>query len=304
MASVSQLGYVGVGTSDAKAWQDLATNVLGMQVVPGDDRSTTYLRMDQCHHRVELRADGRDDLAFVGWEVPDRATLDRVAQQLEDGGVRVTAGTRDEADGRRVIDLVKCVDPNGVATEIFCGRPVNPQPFQPTRPMTGFKTGDMGLGHILVYARNRDDTVRFYRDLLGFRVSDFTEVRTPGGTARLAFLHCNPRHHSIAILEAPGAPKRINHVMFECNSLDDVGSGRDLCLRRGVPIAIDLGRHMNDHMVSFYLANPSGFALEYGWGARMIDDATWQVEHYDTADSLWGHPQLRELISKAAPGAQ
>src|SRR5262249_32554549 len=240
MASVSQLGYLGIGTSDSKAWQNLATNILGMQFVPGDDKSTSYLRMDQYHHRLELRAGGRDDLEFVGWEAADRATLDQVAQQLEDGGVKVTAGTRDEADGRRVIDLIKCVDPNGIPTEIFCGRPVNPQPFQSTLAMTGFKTGDMGLGHILVYARSREQTLRFYRAPVGFLFSAFTEVRTPGGVAGLAFLNCNPRHHSIAILETPTAPKRINHIMLECNSLDDVGSGRDLCKRHGVPIAIEL----------------------------------------------------------------
>ena len=302
MASISQLGYVGIGTSDVKAWQDLATDILGMQVVPGDDRSTSYLRMDEYHHRLELRSSGRDDLEFVGWEVPDPVSLQRVAQQLEDGGVTVTPGTRDEADDRRVIDLFHCVDPNGIPTEVFCGRPVNQQPFHPARPMSGFKTGDMGLGHILVYARRLDETVGFYRDLLGFRVSDFTEVRTSGGRIRLAFLHCNPRHHSIALLEAPGAPKRINHVMFECNSLDDVGSGRDLCLRRGVPIAIDLGRHMNDHVVSFYMGNPSNFALEYGWGGRTIDDTTLQVEHYTAVDSLWGHAQLRDLVTRGAPG--
>jgi 2,3-dihydroxybiphenyl 1,2-dioxygenase len=302
MASVSQLGYLGIGTSDAKAWRDLATTILGLQAVPGNDPSIAYLRMDEFHHRLELRSTGSDDLEFVGWEVPDPATLQHVAQQLEDGGVPVTPGTRDEANNRRVVDLVKCVDPDGIPTEIFCGRPINPQPFHPARPMSGFKTGDMGLGHIVVYARSLDETIRFYRDLLGFRVSDFTEVRTPGGTVRLAFLHCNPRHHSIALLEAPGAPKRINHVMVECNALDDVGTGRDLCLRRGIPIAIDLGRHMNDHMVSFYMANPSGFAIEYGWGARTIDDTTWQIEHYTTVDSLWGHPQLSSLVSGVAPG--
>jgi 3,4-dihydroxy-9,10-secoandrosta-1,3,5(10)-triene-9,17-dione 4,5-dioxygenase len=85
--------------------------------------------------------------------------------------------------------------------------------------------------------------------------------------------------------------------MVECNSLDDVGSGRDLCLARGVPIAIDLGRHMNDHVVSFYMGNPSNFAIEYGWGGRLVDDSTWQVEHYSSADSLWGHPQLREMVT-------
>ncbi len=301
MASVSQLGYLGVGTTDQRMWQDLATHVLGMQVVPGDDQSSLYLRMDRYHHRIEVRAGANEDLEFVGWEVPDQATLQQMAQQLEDAGVKVTQGTREEADRRRVIDLFKCADPDGTTTEVFCGQPVNPQPFYPSRPMTGFKTGEMGLGHILLYTRSLDQSVSFYRDLLGFRISDFTEVSAPGGKVRLAFLHCNPRHHSIALLEAPSAPKRINHVMMECNSLDDVGSARDRCLERGVPIAIDLGRHMNDHVVSFYMVNPSNFAIEYGWGGRTIDDSTWQVEHYTAADSLWGHPQLRDMVGRAAP---
>jgi hypothetical protein len=77
--------------------------------------------------------------------------------------------------------------------------------------------------------------------------------------------------------------------MVECNSLDDVGSGRDFCVARDVPIAIDLGRHMNDPVVSFHVANPSNFAIEYGWGGRLVDDSTWQVEHHSSADSLWGH---------------
>ncbi len=304
MASVTELGYLGIGTSNAKEWQNLATTILGMQVVPGDDKGTSYLRLDECHHRVELRSGGADDVEFAGWEVPDSAALQRIARQLEDGGVRVDAGTKDEADARRVLDLVKCIDPNGVATEVFCGRPVTPQPFHPTRPMSGFKTGGMGLGHILLHVRSLDESVRFYRDLLGFRVSDFTYVHAPQGIVRLAFLHCNPRHHSIAFIEAPAAPKRLNHVMFECNSLNDVGTGRDLCLAKGVPIVIDLGCHMNDRMVSFYLGTPSGFALEYGWGARMIDGATWQEERYDSVDSVWGHPQLRALASGGPPPAK
>jgi 2,3-dihydroxybiphenyl 1,2-dioxygenase len=295
MGGVSELGYLGIGVSDLKAWQDVATSIFGMQVVPGDDRTTSYLRLDALHHRLELCANSGNDLQFAGWEVPDAKTMDSIAGQLQDGGVRVAVGTRDEADQRRVIGLIKCVDPAGVPTEIFYGRPINPIPSHPTRPTSGFKTEREGLGHMVVHVPDLDASVRFYRDLLGFRMTDFTDVQTPRGTLRLAFLHCNARHHSIAFIEAPGAPKRLHHIMFEGNSLADVGTGRDLCLVHGVPIAVDLGCHMNDRMVSFYLGSPSGFALEYGWGGRTIDDATWRVEHYASVDSIWGHPQLRSL---------
>jgi hypothetical protein len=49
-----------------------------------------------------------------------------------------------------------------------------------------------------------------------------------------------------------------------------------------------LGRHTNDHMTSFYLKTPSGFDVEYGWGARTVDDATWQVQRHEKG-SIWGH---------------
>lgn len=83
----------------------------------------------------------------------------------------------------------------------------------------------------------------------------------------------------------------------------DVGIGHDQCTKRGVPIGIDLGCHMNDRMVLFYLVNPSGFAVEYGWGGRIIDDSVWQLDHYDSVDSTWGHPQVKEMVAimTAAP---
>lgn len=296
MASISQLGYIGLGVSDANAWKGLAGNVLGMQIIPGDSKAISYLRMDEFHHRLEINENGTDDLAFLGWEVPDSATLQRVAQQLEDGGVHVVAGTSSDADNRRVGELLKFLDPTGIPTEVYVGRPINPVQFLPTRPMSGYLTGDEGLGHVFVHTSDLDKTVAFYCNLLGFRVTDFSDQQTSHGKLRFAFLHCNARHHSLALMEHPQAPQRINHIMFECNSLADVGTGRDLCLERGVPIAIDLGCHMNDRMTSFYLGNPSKFALELGWGARTVDDATWQTERYSSVASIWGHPQLKEMI--------
>ena len=79
--------------------------------------------------------------------------------------------------------------------------------------------------------------------------------------------------------------------MLELQSLDDVGIAYDLCQKEGIPLTITLGKHSNDFMVSFYVETPSGFALEYGWGAREIDDATWEVTSYDRGD-VWGHQRV------------
>ena len=47
MSGVNQLGYLVLGVSDLAAWRGLASGVLGMELVPGDTRSTSYLRMDE-----------------------------------------------------------------------------------------------------------------------------------------------------------------------------------------------------------------------------------------------------------------
>ncbi len=70
--------------------------------------------------------------------------------------------------------------------------------------------------------------------------------------------------------------------------MDDVGSTLYLAQDEGVEIASTLGRHTNDHMLSFYMRTPSGFEVEYGWGARTVDDAVWHVQRHQ-APSIWGH---------------
>jgi len=43
MSGVNQLGYLIIGVSDLEGWRGLSSSVLGLELVPGDNRSTTYL---------------------------------------------------------------------------------------------------------------------------------------------------------------------------------------------------------------------------------------------------------------------
>ena len=51
--------------------------------------------------------------------------------------------------------------------------------------------------------------------------------------------------------------------MLELNEFDDVGHTYYKCQDEGVPMSMNLGKHTNDHMLSFYLVSPSGFDIEY-----------------------------------------
>jgi 3,4-dihydroxy-9,10-secoandrosta-1,3,5(10)-triene-9,17-dione 4,5-dioxygenase len=49
-----------------------------------------------------------------------------------------------------------------------------------------------------------------------------------------------------------------------------------------------LGRHTNDNMLSFYMATPTGFAMEFGTDGLQMD---WEgfTPTVTSLPSLWGH---------------
>jgi biphenyl-2,3-diol 1,2-dioxygenase len=290
MTSVTQLGYLGLSVRDVNEWERFAAQVLGLQANGRDADGSLFLRMDEYHHRFIVHPTGKDDLAYIGWEVATEQAMMAMAEQLRQAGVDVRPGTAAEAEARRVAGLITFADPSGIPSEIFYGPLVTfEKPFQPARPISGFKTGSQGLGHFVIAVDDFHRSLAFYRDVLGMRISDFVKFSpAPNVKLDVAFFHCNPRHHTLAFWAMPQAPKRLHHFMLQLNSLDDVGSTYYLCQEQQVPITMNLGKHTNDHMVSFYLRTPSGFAVEYGWGAREVDDATWQVQVH-TAGSIWGH---------------
>ena len=291
MASVTQLGYLGISVSNIEEWEHFATEILGLQSNGVDADGNLTLRMDEYSHRFIVSPGGKDDIEFVGFQVTDEPALREMADQLKDAGVEFSYGTPDESKARRVEGFIKFKDPDGTATEVYYGPPISfDQPFNSSRALSGFVTGEQGLGHVVYHVENLDRSLNFYRDVLGMKISDFIR--------NLVFFHCNSRHHTLALSESK-APKRLNHFMLQTQSLNDVGATYDLVLDTDVPVTRGLGRHTNDHMTSFYMKTPSGFDVEYGWGARTVDDTTWQVQRHDKG-SIWGHRAVDKPVAAAA----
>src|SRR5262245_12066827 len=170
--TVRALGYVGIRARSLDDWGSYGTRLLGLQRIDRS-RSSLAFRMDDRKQRIIVDADGGDGIGFFGWEVEDAAALDTLAGRLESCGVTVAPGTRAVADERRVNDLIVFNDPLGNRLEAFHGAETSADPFVPGRSISGFRTGPLGMGHVVLHAERIDDALSFYRNVLGFRLSDY-----------------------------------------------------------------------------------------------------------------------------------
>ncbi len=281
--NVCALGYVGVRAKELGDWASYGTGLLGLERVD-KTRSTMAFRMDDRKQRIIVNADGGEGIEVFGWEVADAAALEALAAKLEAAGVKLERGSRALAEERLVTDLIVLSDPIGNRLEIFHGAQVASDPFKPGRNMSGFRTGPLGLGHVVFNVESVeviDRVMPFYRALLGFRLTDYYSY-----PFEARFLHVNPRHHSLAFIKT--GRSAVHHIMMEVFSFDDLGQGYDIALAQE-RVATTLGRHTSDFITSFYSWTPSGFMVEYGWGARSIDPDTWQAFERKEGPSMWGH---------------
>lgn len=290
---ITALDYIGITSPAAAEWETFGPGILGLEFAGHGPDGEVRLRNDDAVQRVLVHAGERDDVAYLGWCVGGPSGLASTVAAVEAEGIKVQTGDAALAKQRNVVAVSWFIDRFGFRHELSYGLLTRPSTFRPGRAMSGFVTGEGGLGHTVLVVPDLEAANDFYTRVLGFRLSDTVEVGVS-----LRFYHCNSRHHTLALLGIPGMVG-IHHLMLECRSLDDVGKALDLCEQQSIPLAMSMGRHTNDLMTSFYVRNPSGFEIEYGWGGVLVDDANWVVGSFDST-SIWGHkPPLTPL----RPGA-
>ncbi|MGE0666130.1 MAG: VOC family protein [Sphingomonadales bacterium] len=279
---VQRLAYVGLGVADVDAFMRFAEGALGL--MPDEREGIRRLRLDERAWRIAVHEAPADDIVYAGFELEDVAALASLRERLDREGIAHADMPAAECAERQVDGGVWLRDPDGLRLEFVHGAAEAATSFR-SDLAHGFTTGDQGLGHIVIGVGDLEGAIGFY-ERLGFAMSDFiTAPIGPEMTLRIAFMHCNPRHHTLAMARLPGG-KRLNHVMVEVTEVDDVIQGHARCVAQGYRTG-GIGRHPNDNMLSFYVTTPAGFDVEYGWGGRRVE-GDWTVREYDRI-SLWGH---------------
>jgi 2,3-dihydroxybiphenyl 1,2-dioxygenase len=291
-----KLGYLAMQTRHLDKWRRFNAQVLGLPRVDNPDGGIG-LQIDGARQRLMISPGGRDDVQAVGLEVADDVALDAFAGKLRAAGVSVAEGSAALAAARSVRRVASFVDPFANRLEAFVDPAPAPQGFASEFFPNGFHADASGFGHVVLAVSDIAAAEKFYCGLLGFVVTERLKVKLGPADVGGIFLHCNRRHHSLALFAIP-TRKRLHHFMLQAHDIGDVGRAYERFKRHRVPFSLELGQHpAPDSTMSFYAATPSGFDIEIGAAGFEIEPAGWQ-ERQLTQVSSWGHkPTLRAKLN-------
>lgn len=296
MDPLIELAYVGVEVADRSQFGRYLSEVIGL--VPGAPAGQAHTwRMDRKAHRLLVHEGPSNDLHYLGFEAAHQTAYDRAVARLAATGVAVTEGSEEDKRARRVRDLAWAMAPWGRRIEIVTRLADAETAFDSALVPGGFVTDSVGMGHaVLMFPAAAPDgaaafarAAAFLEQGLGMVLSDRIEAEHLGSSVYGSFYHCNPRHHSLALLglPAPALPGVLHHLMVESASEDNVGRAYDRARAARAPIAMGLGKHANDQMFSFYSVTPAAFQMEFGCRGVIVGD-DWPARVYDRV-SAWGH---------------
>ena len=283
MVTIREIMQVGVGLPDRERFENFVRDMLGFPAGRSSDGNVTYIRTDQYQHRIAARSAPAPLMNYIGFDVGGAEQLTGWEQKLSTEGIDWRRGTPEECGERRTGDFIEFADPDGHHLALSYGFETDKDPVRLTRQLSVLR-----LGHVLLTVKDTQRSHDFYTRVLGFRLSDWVLI---DDNVRLCFLRCNERHHSMAFAPCtPGKSPRLQHIMFEVESLDDVMRSYHHLRIHKAPIGMGPGRHINCQTVHVYVQTPGGFAVEFGWGHRRLDDAAHQPIVYPPGSpvDIWG----------------
>lgn len=243
MNGVKQIGYAVFETPDLERAIAYYTQYLGLTEVQRDGR-TAFLACPLDFYSVVLKQGAAPDATRLALQLGPDADIEAFAAKTKAKGVEVRCQT-DTGPGTPVTLTV--TDPSGMQVDLLATRTVD------TTRAHNLGVTPRKLGHTAFFTPDIQATVKFYDEILGFRVSDWIGDF-------FVFMRCNPDHHTVNFLSGP--QRGLHHIAFELNDWNHVKDACDLLPHHDLDLIWGPGRHGPGHNIYTYHINPDGFTVE------------------------------------------
>lgn len=276
MSRVTEIRYVGYGVEDFDAERKFYADDWGLVEVASEEGLSWFKTHGHDeHHVVRLHKSPTNCVEVMALSAETKADVDDLHRKVTQAGCKIIHEPRDlDAPGGGY--GFRFFSPDGLPFEISSDVARGDK-----RAMERWEGMPVKISHIVLHSPDHNAAVKFFVDVLGFKVSDWLGDF-------MCFLRCNDAHHRIAFL--PGPPC-LNHVAYDMLTLDDMMRGTSRLGKRGTDVLWGPGRHTAGNNTFSYFCTPGGFAVEYTSELEEVDFDHHQDKVHETAPNVmdqWG----------------
>ncbi len=256
MSRVTDIRYVGYGVEDFETERAFYAGKWGLKEVKYSDGIAWFrAEGDDEHHVVRLHQSDTNHVEVIALAANSRADVEDLHQRVVASGCRIIHEplTLDAPGGGYGF---RFFSPDGLPFEISSDVATGEK-----RAIGRWEGIPMRISHIVLHSPDHQAAVRFFCDVLGFKVSDWLGDF-------MCFLRCNSAHHRMAIL--PGPPC-LNHVAYDMTDVDGMLRGVSHLKQKDVEIRWGPGRHTAGDNTFSYFVTPAGFTVEYTAELEEVD---------------------------------
>ena len=230
MLQIKRAGHSTLTTPDIERMIDYFTRIVGLSLA-AREKNRAILATKSGLEAIVLERGGAVDAPRLSFQVAPGSDLGEVASRLKKAGIKSERRT-DITPG--IGEAVAFTDPKGTTIEIFSDFKFAPE----DNTFTGVMP--IKFGHIAYQCPDVQGMVKFYCDVLGFRVSDWRRDF-------FAFLRCSRDHHTVNFLR--DAKTAIHHIAFEVRDWSDIKRACDMLAqqRHQADLGSDPPHHRPQH---------------------------------------------------------
>lgn len=274
-----KLGYAAINVTELERSVRFYRDLMGLELVSRDEH-TAFLRCSRDHHNLVLCAAAEPGLKRAAYKLESQQDLEQAYAFVAAQGMAPRWLDQAECDALSQGPTFRAREPHsGLQLEFYERMTHLALPYQPT------VTKIERIGHVVIGAREYEQSVATLGEVFNFAVSDFVENK-------FSWMRCfpNPLHHALAV----GKSQRdhLHHINFMVTDIDDIGAAINRLRNAGVQIVFGPGRHLPSTSIFLYFLDPDGMTMEFSFGMEQLQEACARqprmLEMHARTMDIWG----------------